>query len=212
MGVAKQPVLILGVEPRISISIARSLHQQRIPVAIAGLSPQDPRMSSSAVRHFLQLPGYQDQAAEFLETLSSFIRTQGVDMLIPATDAALSAISQHYDALSPLLHVACPPPHIVNRVLHKEATLAAAQQCGIRVPREFVISTAKDLETLLENLTFPVVAKPRQKSSAEAFKVGYFHSESDLSEALTIGALGYALLQDVCHGEGVGVEMPLYRR
>ena len=69
----KQPVLILGVEPRISISIARSLHQQRIPVAIAGLSPQDPRMSSSAVRHFLQLPGYQDQAAEFLLPILPFL-------------------------------------------------------------------------------------------------------------------------------------------
>jgi len=211
MGVAKQPVLILGVEPRISVPIARSLHQQGIPVAIAGLSPQDPRISSRAVVHFLRLPGYQDQAAEFLEALSSFIRTQGVDMLIPATDAALSAVSQHYDALSPLLHVACPPPHIVNRVLHKEATLAAAQQCGIRVPREFVISTAKDLETLLENLTFPVVAKPRQKSSAEAFKVRYFRSEADLSEALTTGALGEALLQEYCPGEGVGVEMLLHQ-
>ena len=112
MGAAKQPVLILGVEPRISVPIARSLHQQGIPVAIGGLSPQDPRISSRAVMHFLRLPGYQDQAAEFLEALSSFIRTKGVDMLIPATDAALSAISQHYDALSPLLHVACPPPHI----------------------------------------------------------------------------------------------------
>ena len=211
MGVGKQPVLILGVEPRISVPIARSLHQQGISVAIAGLSPQEPRISSRAVVHFLRLPGYQDQAAEFLETLSSFIRTQGVDMLIPATDAALSAISQHYDALSPLLHVACPPPHIINRVLHKEATLAAAQQCGIRVPREFVISTVKDLETFLENLTFPVVAKPRQKSSAEAFKVRYFHSEADLSEALTTGALGEALLQEYCPGEGVGVEMLLHQ-
>ena len=211
MGVGKQTVLILGVEPRISVPIARSLHKQGIPVAIAGLSPQEPRISSRAVVHFLRLPGYQDQAAEFLETLSSFIRTQGVDMLIPATDAALSAISQHYDALSPLLHVACPPPHIINRVLHKEATLAAAQQCGIRVPREFVISTVKDLETFLENLTFPVVAKPRQKSSAEAFKVRYFHSEADLSEALTTGALGEALLQEYCPGEGVGVEMLLHQ-
>ena len=35
----ENPVLILGVEPRITVPVARSLHRLGVPVAVAGLSP-----------------------------------------------------------------------------------------------------------------------------------------------------------------------------
>lgn len=206
MGMQKQPVLILGVEPRITVPIARSLHRLGVPVAVASLSAHDLSFRSRAVFQFLRLPNYAESPSGFVTVLSAFIREHGVDMLIPATDGALSVISEHYDSLSALLRVACPPARIIDRVLNKEATLAIATQCGIRVPREFVVSALANIGDIPE-LTFPVVAKPRQKSSAEIFKVRYFHSERDLVDALRSGALDGAILQEYCPGQGVGVEV-----
>lgn len=206
MGTKKQPVLILGVEPRITVPVARSLHRLGVPVAVASLSVHDPTLHSRAIFQFLRLPDYEKSPSDFVAALSAFISQQGADMLIPATDGALSAISRHYDSLSPLLHVACPPARIIDRVLDKEATLAIATQCGIRVPREFVVSALENLGDIPE-LTFPVVAKPRKKSSAEIFKVRYFHSERDLGDALKSGVLNDAILQEYCPGQGVGVEV-----
>jgi len=209
-GLEKQPVLVLGVEPRISVPIARSLHRHRIPVMIAALSAQEPRISSRAVTNFIRLPSYYETPDHFIDALSSLIRESNVEMLIPATDAALSAISSHYRRLSELTHVACPSPPVVDRVLNKQTTLEIAQRCSIRVPREYVISGA-DLEEIADSLNFPVIAKPRTKGPEELFKVRYFHSREKLDDALQSGELRGSILQEYCPGAGIGIEMLIHQ-
>jgi len=206
MATQKQPALIIGVEPRITVPVARSLQGIGVPVAVASLSAHDPTLHSRAIFRFVRLPDYENSPSDFVTALSAFIREQGVDMLIPTTDGALSAISRHYDSLTALLHVACPPARIIDRVLNKESTLATAAECGIPIPREFTVDALTKVGDIPE-LTFPVVAKPRKKSSAETFKVRYFQSQRDLGDALNSGVLDDAILQEYCHGQGVGVEV-----
>src|SRR5207253_10376010 len=101
--------LILGAPPRVSVSIARSLYYQcGVPVEVAYLSARDPKFTSRAIRASVSLPDFQEAPAEFIETLTSFIRERRFDVLIPVQDGALAAIVQHYDVLSSMLHVACP--------------------------------------------------------------------------------------------------------
>ncbi len=206
MATQKQPALIIGVEPRITVPVARSLRRIGVPVAVASLSAHDPTLHSRAIFRFLRLPDYEDSPSDFVSALSAFIREQGVDMLMPTTDGALSAISRHYDSLAALTHMACPPARIIDRVLNKESTLAIAARCGIPVPREFTVDALTKVGDIPE-LTFPVVAKPRKKSSADTFKVRYFQSEQDLGDALRSGVLDNAILQEYSHGQGVGVEV-----
>jgi predicted ATP-grasp superfamily ATP-dependent carboligase len=205
-----QGVLVLGVEPRITIPIARSLHRAGISVTVAALSTLESHISSRAVSEFVRLPNYQDSSSRFPAAVESLVRGKNIDMLIPATDAALAAISGHYNQLNQLLRVACPPPHTVDRVLNKGLTLQIAEQCGIRVPRECAIRSARDLETNSPGLRFPVVAKPRHKSSEGSFKVRYFESLGQLRLGLASGQLDGALLQEYCPGVGVGVEMLMH--
>jgi len=204
----RKPVIILGVEPRITVPVARSLHRIGVPVALASLSPRDPALHSTAIFRFFRLPDYE-HSPDFVPALAAFAREHGCDTLIPATDGALSAISRHYAELSPLLHLACPPARIIDRVLNKEETLAIASGCGIRVPREYIVSSRAIADAA--ELTFPVVAKPRHKSSAESFKVRYFHSANELSVALQSGQLDDVILQEYCLGQGVGVEVLFYQ-
>ena len=203
----KKPAIILGVEPRITVPVARSLQRIGVPVAVAGLSPRDPALRSTAIFRFFRLPDYE-HSSEFVPALAAFVREHGCDTLIPTTDGALSAISKHYAELSPLLQLACPPAKIIDRVLNKEETLAIASRCGIRVPREYLVSSRAIADAA--ELTFPVVAKPRHKSSAESFKVRYFHSAHELSAALQSGQLDDVILQEYSPGQGVGVEVLFY--
>lgn len=205
-----QPAIILGVEPRITVPVARSLHQIGIPVLVASISPGDPTPHSRAIRDFVRLPRPDASSDEFLSALSAYIKTKDVEMLVPVTDMALSAVSEHFDKLSLLLHVACPSPAIVNRVLNKEATLSAAAQCGIRIPREYVIKKPDGFASVPQ-MVFPVIAKPRQKSVGESFKIRYFHNQSQLTEAIKNGVLDDAIVQEYCDGEGVGVEMLIHK-
>jgi predicted ATP-grasp superfamily ATP-dependent carboligase len=202
----KKPVLILGVEPRITVPVARSLHRIGVPVAVASLSARDLTIRSRAIFTFLRLPNYEKSPSRFVAALSAFISEHGFDTLIPVTDGALSAVTQHYESLSALLRLACPPAQIIDRVLNKEATLAVAAQCGIRVPREYDVTELKNSGDISQ-LRLPLVAKPRQKSSAELFKVRYFHSHDELRKALENGMLDDAILQEYSPGQGVGVEV-----
>ncbi len=209
MSESSKSVIVLGVEPRITVPVARSLQRLGISVSVASISSLDPKLHSRSIRDFVRLP-HPDQAREgFVSALSAHIKARKADMLIPVTDGALSAVSSHYDELSSLVHVACPPPAITGRVLNKEATLAVADQCGIRIPHEYAISKTTGINSLPQ-LAFPVVAKPRQKSSTETFKVRYLRSKSELEQALESGSLEDAILQEYCEGEGVGVEMLIH--
>jgi len=202
-----RPVLILGNAPRISVPIARSLHRHGTPVEVASFSSEEPIVRSRTIRNFHRLPDCH-QASKFLTALTALIKELGSDMLIPTGDAALAAMARHYADLSSLVHMGCPSPHIVERVLNKALTLDAGRRCGIAVPSTFSLSSPAELDRIAADLTFPVVVKPRERG-ARSFKVLYFNNHSQLSAALP--ALGPVLLQEYCPGVGVGVEMLMHR-
>src|SRR5580658_9872908 len=118
-----QPVLVLGASPRISLSIARSLQRRGIPVDIASFQPEERDISSRAIRVFHRLPARQKDPDGFAAALLALVHEQHYDLVLAAGDPALAVLAELYDELSPLLHVGCPPPPAVRRVLNKSLTL-----------------------------------------------------------------------------------------
>lgn len=208
----KRPVLVLGAEPRITVPIARSLQRLGVPVFAASISDADPTLCSRAIAGFFRLPSPAERPDDFLNALSAKIKVTGTDMLIPAPDGPLSAVSQHYDKLKSLVHLACPSPAVVDRVLNKETTSKIAASLGIRVPPEYVVSSSTSAN-VIRQFAFPVIAKPKEKrAAAELFKVRYFHTAEELSETLKGRLLDDAILQGYCLGDGVGVEMLIHEQ
>ena len=207
-----RPVLILGAAPRVAVPIARLLSQRcGVPVDVAAMMPSDQKLRSRAVRNFVHLPDFLRQPEAFTKALGSFIREQRFDMLIPVQDVAVAAIAQNYDLLSSLLHVACPPPQIVERVLNKDFTLKVAEQCEVRVPQSYKVSNAADFERLGHKLVFPLVLKPGERKGAASFKVRYFRKADELLSFLATNPYGELLLQEYCLGVGVGIEMLIHK-
>lgn len=205
-----RPVLVLGAAPRISLAIARSLHRRGIPVDIASLQPEEPAVRSRAMRSFHRLPSRSENPSAFTAALLALVRNQQYDLILPASDPALAALAESHDDLSRLLHVGCPAPHTVERVLNKSLTLGVARRCGIRVPMSWTISTGADLESITPQLRFPVVVKPETKGAGAVTRVLYFSSPAELSSALRINNWGSLLVQEYCPGVGVGVEILIH--
>ncbi|MGC2541262.1 MAG: ATP-grasp domain-containing protein [Candidatus Sulfotelmatobacter sp.] len=212
----KRPVLIVGSTPRITIPIARSLHRRGVRVEVASFSAIEAPPRSNAVFDFVRLPSPYDrtdsQSPAFVEFLARLISQRHYDMLIPANDPALVVISEHDRRLRDLLHVACPPPQVVQRVLDKSITLDFARQAGIRAPSTYHVSNILELEALSIQIRFPVVAKPYHKSSEMDFKVRHFQTYELLHQALAndeqLG--GKLLVQEFAKGDGVGVEVLMH--
>ncbi|HKM55383.1 MAG TPA: ATP-grasp domain-containing protein, partial [Isosphaeraceae bacterium] len=207
----KRPVLILGNEPRVALTIARSLYARGVPVDVASLTDDAPRLASRAVRRHLCVPGQLDRPDEFREPLEERIAEAGYDTLIPSSDTALALVSGCYEALSRRLHVGCPSPAVLRRVLDKDQTLEIARSVGILTPESYPIADASQLEAIRDRLRFPVVAKDRSKSlmQSSTFKVRYFSTYDALVSAFREdpGLGSRVLFQEYCPGVGVGVAM-----
>ncbi len=206
-----KPVLILGEEPRIVVNIARSLHRRGVPVDVAGLSLDTLPVRSNAIRRFIALPDPRGEPAFSREILLDHIESHHYDHLIPASDIALAFIADQYTKLSELLHVACPSPAVVHRVLNKWQTLQCAQDCEVPIPKSITISSLKALADHECSLTFPVIAKPSGKGhrAIDTFKMRRFETIEQLEQAFTEDpSFGVQnLIQEYCPGEGVGIEV-----
>src|SRR5688500_4624219 len=182
-----RPVLILGDEPRIVVNIARSLHRRGVPVDVAGLSTDTPPVRSNAIRRFIALPDPRGEPAFSREILLDHIESHHYDYLIPASDIALAFIADHYTKLSELLHVGCPSPAVVHRVLNKSQTLQCAQACEVPIPKSITISSLKALADHGRSLAFPLIAKPSGKGhrATDTFKMRRFERVEQLEEVFT---------------------------
>lgn len=208
----KSPVLLLGAVPRTTTAIARSLHARGIPVDVAATSPLEPRIPSRAIRYCTQLPPPDLAPGEFVDSLSTLIRKNGYDMLIPANDNALLAITYHYSELQNFVPLASPPPNIVNRILDKRVTLDIARNCGLRVPQTFTVADSAQLAQQASQLRFPVIVKPGEKVRREEFKVRRLNDVNEIARIFPEHRVFSPpmLLQEYCPGEGVGVEVLIH--
>jgi predicted ATP-grasp superfamily ATP-dependent carboligase len=208
----KRPVLILGFIPRIIVPVARSLHRHGVPVDVVRF-PSTPKVSSRAIRENRTVPWPDVDRAGFVEQLRRFIGERGHDMVIPADDGMLTALSEHYDDFADLLHIGCPPRDVTRLALDKTATLEIAQRCGIQVPRTVVVSSSSQLRDLVGNFPFPWILKPAKKEIHEeevkSFKLTtprelavMFPSARELTPPL--------LVQEYCAGAGVGIELLMH--
>lgn len=177
---------------------------------IASFQPEEGALRSRAVRAFHRLPDWRKNSNEFAAALLALVREGRFDLILPAGDPSLAALADLYDELSPLLHVGCPAPGAVERVLNKSLTLETAKRCGIRVPFTCTIASLAELDAIAPQLRFPVVVKP-EKKGASTFRVFYFSSLPELAEAIEDNKWGSVLLQEYCPGVGVGIELLLHK-
>ena len=202
-----KPVLILDASPRVAVTIARSLHRHGVPADLASISDRHPRVRSNAIRSRFDLTSSQPES--FLAGLKQLISAQQYDMLIPCTDEALVAVLPHYFELQRIIHVACPEPSVVERVLDKQQTVNAARQCGVPIPASYRFASAEELHVHEAALTFPMVAKIASKFAARSFPVRRFSSFEQLSAFARRNPtlLPLLMFQEYCSGTGVGVEL-----
>lgn len=192
------------------MTIARSLHRAGVRCIVATPSGQPLRVSSRAFAGTVRLRG---DVAESAGVLVRLARSEGAGWVVPTSDSSLQIVCAAHDELSRFCAVGAPPPAIVQRVLDKAITLAAAERCGVPVPASITIARATDLEPALATMRFPIIAKPGDKGrkSSHDFKTRTFTSADELRAVFATQArFGEGLLFQSYHGgQGVGIELLL---
>lgn len=207
----RRPVLVLGWISRIVVAIARSLQKRGIPVDAATFVPSI--ISSRAIREFRRIPHPNLDPAGFVAGIRDYVRQSGHDMLIPADDQALMAVTRYYSDLNSYVRLACPLPEVTSLVLDKALTLQVARECGIPIPRTKLISNSAELLESVSGMPLPWILKPsRKEMNVEEIKsltlsttdeiARKFPEPRDFSPPM--------LLQEFCAGTGVGIELLIH--
>lgn len=207
--------LLIGALPRVIVPIARSLKRHGIPVHAVSLLGDMPPVRSKALVSFNYAEESQEDPASFLAQMKAIIGAQKIDTIIPCGDEALWAIASCDTQIRKLAHVCCPPPEVTRRVLNKQETLALAQSIGIRVPREYHLAGAADLDHQQHAIRFPVIAKPRSKQYELITGIRFerFNTPAELRTMFErfpeFGA--WFLVQEYIPGHGLGVEVLMHQ-
>lgn len=198
--------LVLGAAPRVAVPIARSLQRIGVRCIVGTFSAKNSALGSNAVQRCVRLPNPNDGAA-FIKELTYLIETENIDAIFPGSDLAMGAIGDHYEPLSKLVYLGCPPPAVMAGAFEKRRTFAAATACGIELPSSYIASSIAELDELRGEIHFPVIAKRRTAAVAGDFKIRhYFSFEALRGEYLSSPSMGAeTILQGYDGGEGVGL-------
>jgi predicted ATP-grasp superfamily ATP-dependent carboligase len=135
----------------------------------------------------------------------AFLERTPVDLVIPCTDSALTLVAHDEARLRGLTQVAAPRAEVLHRVLDKSETMRVAADLGIPCPKTRAITTRAALQATRASLVFPLVAKPRDKTSSARFKVRYY-ADFDAIDAEFADDPGFGaenLIQEFSTGVGV---------
>lgn len=164
-------VLVTSGHERFALAACRSLRQGGYRVsAVAELSPAVTHWSRCCDRRFVLVDPKQDADA-FVEGLAEIVSGEPHAVLLPATDAALLAVSSRRERLEPLVRLGLPPHSAVDASTDKIRLSEAARAAGVDAPETVVCETPADGERAAARIGYPVVIKPRRTAFEAAGRV-----------------------------------------
>lgn len=149
-------------------------------------------------------------SAAFVASVAEFAAANQIDLIIPVTDWTTLPLAHHREQVRFPCLIALPSPGALDLASDKYRTIELARSLDIPVPSTWLISSAREIETLPQ-LSFPVVVKDRFSvrwvdNKAVFGSVAYAYSREELATrtADRLQAAGDVLIQEFVRGTGIG--------
>jgi predicted ATP-grasp superfamily ATP-dependent carboligase len=157
-------VLVSSAQERFALGACRSLSRAGYRVgAVADQTPAATHWSRHCAARYV-LPDARADADAFVEGLAGIARTTPYDVMLPAHDGALLAVSSRRERLEPALRLGLPPHAVVQAATDKIALDDFARSAGLGAPDTVVCQTREEGLAAARRLGLPVVVKPRRSA------------------------------------------------
>ncbi len=180
------PAIVIGAHAN-GTGVIRSLGRAGIPVFAIQTLRSDMGHYSKFVRRSFRLLEIASDPNSLVNFLEDRLDLWKGAVLIPTNDHALTGMAKNHARLSENFRLTCPPWEVVQRVIDKSQTMAAARQVGVAVPQVFG-KTTSDFQGAAE-LDYPVLVKPVQGHQfAHVFNQKLFQVENakELQEVIAM--------------------------
>jgi predicted ATP-grasp superfamily ATP-dependent carboligase len=157
----KDSVLITDAKERSAVAACRSLHQSGYRVGTLSSERLAPAQWSRFVDARHRGPDPLHDGAAFARRVADVVAGGGYAALLPGSDAAVLALSEHRDLFGEDFRLGLPSPEVVERCVSKVDLMAAAGEAGLSVPETVLAADREQVPHAVERLGFPLVLKPR---------------------------------------------------
>ena len=152
--------LVLDLDTRAGLCIARSLGRAGYAVAVAARDGRASGLTSRYVSRRIVLPDpavdFHDHTNALLDALAS----QRPDAALPSIDSSVEVLHTNRDAVGRFTAPALGSFEAVEIALSKERTIEIARSLGVPVPRSTRVENLAELEAAVADTGLPCVLKP----------------------------------------------------
>jgi predicted ATP-grasp superfamily ATP-dependent carboligase len=154
-------ILLTDAQDRSSLAGCRSLHRAGYAVhAVASTRPAAAHWSRFCEERFVAGDPREDER-QFVEELSTIVRSASYRLLVTGSDASLLAVSRHRERFEPFVELGLPPAVVVERCMSKQALVHTAAGAGLDPPETAVCRDEAAAKAAARRLGYPIVLKPR---------------------------------------------------
>jgi predicted ATP-grasp superfamily ATP-dependent carboligase len=205
-------ILVTDGNSRATLAITRSLGKAGYRVFVASHSPKSLAGYSKYCFKSLTYPNPELSVRHFVESISSIVEENSIDVLLPVSDITTITIAGHRNLFEPECQLPFPDSAILKQAADKANLIEVAKRLGVPIPPSIRINSKEEIDRYMDEVIFPVVIKP-SKSRIQtdngwlSTSVDYAHSISELESKLkSIPDPVYPiLLQGRIEGPGTGV-------
>jgi predicted ATP-grasp superfamily ATP-dependent carboligase len=202
-------VLVTDGETRAALAAVRALARAGHTVYVSAARLPALATVSRFAAGSATVPDLAEQPRQAVARLGELADACGVDVVLPVTDAAMSAVLRCRGSRIGRAVVAGPTLQAFEAVSDKEAVTARAAAIGCAVPRTAAAASAADLPAAAAHVRYPCVLKPTRSvgsSAGAAAGVGvrYVDSAAEI-RAASVGAPFPLLVQERIIGTGEGM-------
>ena len=208
MAALAKPVLVLGADSPIGLTVVRELGARGVPVIAHGRSDRALGRFSRFTREFVR------ETRPLVAWLPEFAAARGLGAVLAVSEGHLLELAALHGALGDC-RVLSPDAAMLAAVLDKAQTLATAAELGMAVPRAWQPDRGESHAARAPQIAYPVAIKWADPNAVQAAlseagialeKVEY---AADAGQLLAILArydvLGqWPLVQQYCPGYGLG--------
>jgi len=187
----QQPVILADAFTRSGLAVARSLGRHGLKVIAVSRTSRNLVARSRFVTENLVGPDPVTDRDGYASFIADVATRHEPSLVIPVTDAAVSALSERREHLPPATRLALPDVAVVRSVLDKRLNLEVARAAGIPCPADYGSLSRERLAGTGEELEFPIVLKnadPDNKTLNHPlpFRVALAKDMQELETLLTV--------------------------
>jgi predicted ATP-grasp superfamily ATP-dependent carboligase len=164
-------VILTDAQLRKTLACARSLGSQGVKVIACEKTRFATAGFSKYVYKFLVYPNPVKKRSKFIKWLKELLTTYPGSILFPMDDTIMQITSEIREELQDKCILPYPTKESYNIASDKAQLSILCKKLGIDAPKTHIIKDIKEVEKLKEEITYPVIIKPRIGSGSRGIRI-----------------------------------------